>query len=548
MRQVTRAVAALARDAHPTDAMRRTHGVGVLVTMAVLGGCGAAPRFALRPPITRDSDDRPLARAPRPDDESDLANAVDTTVLGPLSRGFAFRSSGEAHDVNSLDEVPDSTWFTNRTVRPEQLERGPCPDAGPVLPFTIKSSKIGGTTAGLVVKDARKQRYVIKLDSVAPFEPEISTAADAIVTRLYWAVGFNAPCNDVVYLRPADLKLGADSYDKLPTGEKVPLTTARLAQVFAKATRGKDGRMRFSVSRYIDGEPLGNWRAEGTRADDPNDVIAHEDRRELRGEYFLAAWVNHWDSRGPNSFDAFVRPPGGRGGFVLHYFLDFSDSLGAISLPVAFREARKGYVSVSNVPVIAEDLFTLGLLRHSWDDVRPDPRYPNLGDFDVGHFDALGFSALTPLVRWVRAQPEDRGWMARKIARLGPEHLRVAVHAGRLSDPAEEARLVEVLGGRRDKILRATFAECSPLAALAIDGDRLCANDLGIATKISRPEGVLYSPAAERAADRVCVRLPRGHRYSVVRLVRVEGGHRTVLRAHVYDLGARGFMLAGVER
>ena len=107
--------------------MRTMHALGALVITMVFAGCGAPSRFALRPPIARDSDDRLLARAPRVDDESDSANAVDATVLGPLSRGFAFRSSGEAHDVNSLDEVPDSTWFTNRTVRPEQLERGSCP-------------------------------------------------------------------------------------------------------------------------------------------------------------------------------------------------------------------------------------------------------------------------------------------------------------------------------------------------------------------------------------------------------------------------------------
>ena len=528
---------------------RRSLTFGWLVAATTLGACGAPPpRFALRPPITRDSDDRPLPRAPRMDDESDAANAVDATVLGPLSRGFAFRSSGEAHDVNSLDEVPDSTWFTNRTVRPEQLERGSCPDAGPTLPFTIKSSMLGGTTAGFVVKDARKQAYVIKLDSVAPFEPEISTAADAIVSRLYWAVGFNAPCNDVVYLEPGDLRLASGSYEKLPTGETAPLTAARLAQVFTRATRGADGRMRFSASRFIDGEPLGNWRAEGTRADDANDVIAHEDRRELRGEYFLAAWADHWDSRGPNSFDSFVRPPGARGGHVVHYFLDFSDSLGAISLPMAFRENRKGFVSVSNVPVMLEDLFTLGLLRHPWDDVQPDPRFPNLGHYDVAHFDALGFSALTPLVRWIRAERADRGWMARKIARLGVAHLRVAVRAGRLSHAAEEARLVDVLAGRRDKILRASFDECSPLADLAIEGDRLCATDLGLATKLSRPDDVAYGPAAERTGDRVCVGLPHGSAYAVVRVVRTELGRTTVLRAHVYELGPGRHFLAGIER
>src|SRR5581483_959860 len=176
-------------------------------------------------------------------------------------------------------EVPDSSWFTNRTPSPAALARGPCPDAGAVPPFTIKSSKIGGTTPGFVVKDARKQTYLLKIDEVLPWQPEISTAADAIVSRLYWAIGFNAPCNDVVDLDANDLRLQPSSYETLRTGERVPLLAPRLAEVLKSATRAKNGALRISTSRFIDGEPLGNWRTEGTRKDDPNDRIPHQDRR-----------------------------------------------------------------------------------------------------------------------------------------------------------------------------------------------------------------------------------------------------------------------------
>jgi hypothetical protein len=161
--------------------------------------------------------------------------------------------------------------------------------------------------------------------------------------------------------------------------------------------------------------------------------------------------------------------------------------------------------------------------------------------------------------------------MARRIARLGSEHVRVAVRAGHLRDPAEEERLVAILLGRRERILRISFGAVSPLADVTVSGDTLCAIDLARATGVAG-EHVAYAARTwthdERAArtvepavegPRVCVRLPQisvaaaladddPARYETVELIRQDGG-KTALRAHVYDLGApRGHVLAGIER
>jgi len=366
----------------------------------------------------RDGDDRAVAAAPENDEESDYANTLDVTLLRPISHAFLFEQAGEARNVSSIDEVPDSTWFTNRTVTPAEIERGPCPDGGPVPPLAIKSSKGAGTTPGFVVKDARGKKYVLKLDKLSPRQPEISTAADAIVSRLYWAVGFNAPCNQVIFVDPGDLRVTEKSVEVLNTGGDRPLTRARVDEVLGGATRGPGGKVRLTSSLFIAGEPIGTWRTEGVRKDDPNDVIPHEDRRELRGERLLAAWAGHWDSRGPNTFDAFVKSRDPQG-YVLHYFLDFSDSLGGTTARTRWAEPRLGHTTVSDAPRIAVDIVGLGIVRRPWDEVAVDPRYPNLGYFDVAHFDPMEFAPQTPLVRWARAQPQDLAWMARRLARLG---------------------------------------------------------------------------------------------------------------------------------
>ena len=70
------------------------------------------------------------------------------------------------------------------------------------------------------------------------------------------------------------------------------------------------------VSRFADGKPPGNFRYYGTRPDDPNDVVPHEHRRELRGAGVFGAWLNHDDSRGVNSLDMLVGNEGRR--YVRH--------------------------------------------------------------------------------------------------------------------------------------------------------------------------------------------------------------------------------------
>lgn len=552
----------------------------LVASVAALGasGCGAPPRFALRPPVLHDGDDRPFAKALPEDRESDYANAMDVILFRPISHVFLFEQGGEARNVNALDEVPDSTWFTNRVVAPAALERGPCPAEDPTPPFTIRSSKATGATPGFVVKDARGQKYLMKRDALLEKQPEIGTSADAIVSRLYWAVGFNAPCNEVLYIGDGDLQIDEKSVETLATGQKRPLTVAVVAEALRTATRRADGKLRVSASRFIDGEPTGTWRTEGIREDDPNDVIPHEDRRDLRGERLVAAWVNHWDSRGPNSFDTFVRAADESGGYIKHYFIDFSDSLGATPQTAESAEPRMGFTTVSNAPNIAADILSFGFVRRPWDEVRVDPRYPNFGYYDVEHFEPAHYAPQTPLVRWARAQPADLAWMSRKIARLTLEHVRVAVRQGRYSNPAEEARLVEILMGRREKILRASFAEASPLADLAMpERDRLCASDLGLTTGLSAPAAVSYGlafrqgreldpslvqPALRRTqvAGLLCVDLPPhfakaglpdddAERYATLDVVRSDGARKTTLRAHFYDLGSeRGYTLVGVER
>ncbi len=544
----------------------------VLVALALLA-CGGSSRFALRAPVLHDRDDTPFERTPKKDVESEAANGADVVVLYPLSNLFAFRRTHEARNVNALDEVPDSTWYENRVVPPGAIVRGTCPEYAPAPPFHVKSTKVGGVTPGFVVTDQHKHKYVLKLDELAKFgQPEISTAADAIVSRLYWAVGYNVPCNVVIDVAPGEIEIDERSFQTDPLGHKKPLTRAKLDGMLKQATRAPGGKMRMSASLFIPGEGVGNWRSTGVRSDDPNDVIPHQDRRELRGERYLAAWIDHWDSRNGNTFDTFIGGP--RGGHVVHYFIDFSDTLGGTIARTEWPEPRAGFETVVSFDKALIDMIGFGFVRRPWDDLTVNPRFPDLGFLDVKHFDPDGFATQTPLNRFDDARREDLAWMARRLATITVDHVRAAAGAGRFSQPGEEDELVRILMARRELILRRSFSQVSPLGDARMREGRVCFVDFARTSGVAGDADTHYAaeartgprlrlmpvaPRVERDERGVCVEIPPSfaptdaprdspERYAVVDVVRFEHGKHTRIRAHFYDLGAAGYALVGVER
>ncbi len=176
-----------------------------LLASAVAFACAgdAVRRFPLREPIWVVAD-APLPAAPAERESCKYGVAVDDILLRPLSSTLALSIPGESLDVNSLDEVPNSGWFTNRIgffpMTPDEVAQGACVD-GPMLdptrgPWRIVSGKTDGVNPGFVIKAPDGQRYLLKVDGT--FTSERATTADAVGAAIYYAAGYNAPCNRVV--------------------------------------------------------------------------------------------------------------------------------------------------------------------------------------------------------------------------------------------------------------------------------------------------------------------------------------------------------------
>jgi hypothetical protein len=285
----------------------------VLALVPTLGGCGGGlRRFPLAEPLWVDADHRPFE--PRPPEwySPYVWDGVDNSVFRPLSELWRFELARDAVNVNAMDEVPDSSWYTNRLSRhamsPSEVAFGGCEDLDPESPgidddvrgpLTIVRGKPDGASPGFFVRDPSGQRYLMKPDG--EMQPERPSAAEAIGAAVFWAAGFFTPCNRVVFVRREDLVLAPDAEVRRTDGRRGPLTRAEVDEILEDAVELPDGRLRFSLSRFVDGEPIAPWTYEGTWPADPNDVIPHQHRREVRAMYVLSSWLDHIDARQENT-------------------------------------------------------------------------------------------------------------------------------------------------------------------------------------------------------------------------------------------------------
>jgi hypothetical protein len=568
------------------------------VALAVTGCASGERRFPLREPLWRDTDLRPVdARchgeptdedprhvscAPVPYDGTLYWDGADQMFFRPLSETLGVVAGRESIDVNSLDEVPDSAWFTNRLgVRPvglEELRRNACPkdkildpETTPDGAWVIDKGKTFGSTPGFRMRVPGKGKYMVKVEAHGP---ERQVASTVIGEAVYYAAGYYASCEQALWVRPSIFRLTPGLTSRRGNfGDLYAFDRKALDDLFAHSTM-RDGLLRISASSWVPGYGLGQFRYEGTRRDDPNDVVPHENRRELRGARVLASWIGHVDCREGNSLDTWMADtPGGAPdsspGHVVHYQIGTSAALGNVwELDAISR--RLGYSYVVDWGDIATDFFSLGAAPRVYETVQEAPGHEIFGYWNVTDFEPDRWKNEYPNPAFDRMTERDAAWMARILSRFTPEMVRALAEMGKLSDPANTAYLEGVLEGRLQKILERYLTRLSPITDVRVEGaDVLCAVDLAEWRRMRDPAAFRYTArllgahrrwltVERRPGPRVCVALPHVAPEGAIadddaaRYVRVridDGVARGPLVAHLYDLGpSRGYRLAGIER
>jgi len=453
----------------------------------------AKPRPRISDSTWVDHDGRPIPKPP--DGEPDFyATEFREVIVDPISHALdvpdkillASKPLGvkrfrEASDVNAFDEVPNSSWFTNRNhvkpVRVASLAQGPDSTTLPAKPWTIRHPKHGGASAGFQITDAAGRKWLVKLD--VRDHPQLSSGADMVARTLLHAAGYNVPHNEPVRFTRADLTISPE----LLRGEKGErLTPADLDSVLAKGARISDGSYSATASLYLPGHVLGATNLRGRRHGDRNDWYDHRDRRELRGLYVIASWLGFWDTKDANFLDTFAEAKDGSG-HVQHYILDPGSSFGADADGVKRRQS--GYEGVVDFGWMARRLVTLGFIEEPWRRARQDTGIPSVGRFESDAFHPARFVPEVPDPDYQRMTEGDAYWGAKIVASFSNAQITAAVQAARYEDPRATRFLIESLIQRRDKIARYWFGRVAPLDFFTVDESTLrfhdLATDLGLA-------------------------------------------------------------------
>ncbi len=473
-----------------------------IILFACIISCSSTRQFNLAPIKTFDPDNATIP-PPKESEEFQIWDATQmltiyqvekvlnlNLALREIGKPFNLSKDQQADNVNALDEVPNSSWFTNRhfqnQISKEELTRGPDITEGPDQSgrWTITRGKFEGGTPGFTIKDAKGDYYLIKFDATK--NQEMGSSAEVISTKILHACGYNVPQNTAEYIDPKIFQIG-ETANVMEWGKKRQMTLEDLDEMLKNTPRRDDGKIRVLASKYISGKPVGVWHYRETRSDDPNDRVDHEHRRELRGLRVISSWLNDADRRSANTLAVYTEENGRK--FIKHYIIDMGSTLGSNN---KFPHGPKyGYEYLLDPRTIGKSLVSLGLYVKPWEFEQRhlNPEFPSVGYFESEMFDPGKWVPTFPNPAFEKCTLRDAYWGAKIVMSFTDEEIRAIVETANLSDQDAKEFLIRTMIERRDKVGRYWFARMNPLDMFKIekkDGDiTLAFHDLAVDGNLS---------------------------------------------------------------
>jgi len=429
-------------------------GIAILHAQSLEQSAPDARRFYADDPLWRDDDMRSIP----PPAEHDLSKSYEfvANTFGDTARSF-----GPALNVNTLGEVPDSSWFTNRLgqndLTIDEILRGPNQVDGPAAgPWQVTGRPDSGITPKFTIRDARGDTYLIKLDP--PSNPELPSSVEIISTKIFHAIGYHVPEDFIVHFDLSRLSVAPGAKIRNNSGDRVPIRPGDVERWLRRVPKQPDGSIRALASRYVPGKVVGQYMYTGRRSDDPNDIYPHERRRELRGLRVFAAWLNHDDARSINSIDTYIGDDDRH--YIRHYLQDFGSNLGSGS--TSAQQPRGGYEYLIEGDKIVKGLVSFGLYERDWMKVKW-PKDASIGNIEADVFDPATWKTEYPNPAFNQMDAADAFWAASIASRFTDTMIQAIVEDARLSNHDASGYLADVIIRRRDKVVRWGITQTNPL-------------------------------------------------------------------------------------
>jgi hypothetical protein len=449
--------------------MHARHALALSLVASAVACSGYRPaRFALRPPVADAHDDAPIP-VPRWRWIPEPVYLSEVYLHRPLRETLDLSPQPDAGDINSMDEVARSTWFSSRPLDVGAMARGPDNTGPPLAPFTVLPDPPMGLAAGAFsILDSRGSRYEICLDP--PDRPEMRTAALAVASRLFWALGYITP---PVFI----LRARADDFWRSEGA------TAQVADILKSGATPSFGYYRVAALAWPPGVLLGYAPEGGTRSDDSNDLVPHENRRSLRALKVFASWLS-LDNLGPaKTIDRYLGPPDE--GHVVHFLVGLDEALGANSV---VRAADPPPVEGGGSPFTR--LLTLGLFPNP----RPKPTQtalPAVGDLP-NNIDPAAYAPPMPYEPADRLLGSDGYWAAKRMLSLSSTHIALAIAAGNITDPRAQHAMQTAIEARRSTVAAYWLARATPIELLSVIGSQVLLRDEAVQNRLAAPNVTDY--------------------------------------------------------
>ncbi len=465
---------------------RHVYRSSLVIALALLTAAAVVPSSDLGAQRPRFFSDDPLPRDPETQDASKVAE-WDIGLTPDLLHNL-FGKPGDravnvrAQNVNTADEVPDSSWFTNRIyakpLSAAEIARGPLTTDGPAPgKWTVVRGKGAGVAPGFTARDEKGVMWFVSFDGRD--NPVAPTAAIAVATRLFWALGYFQVENHLTTLRPENVVVDPSATLRAH-GKRRRMTAKDLDQVFDRSAKSSDGSYRVIAGAAVPGRPVGGFRYFGTRPDDPNDVVPHEHRRELRALQVFGAWANLVDMKAGNTLDTVITDNGR--GVVRHYLQDVGSTFGTGALFP--RDGDEGYEYLYEGDTLSKRLLTFGFFLSPWQTLDYD-EHPEIGRFEGDQFEPEDWKPRVPVAALRHVRPDDALWAALRVMAFTDDMIRAAVKTGSFIDPAAEKLLGDILIKRRDKIGRVYYSRINPLVRFELTDTGLAFENPAVKARLS---------------------------------------------------------------